>query len=109
MFKKGERQPGRPQGSGPKEVFNVQTVINNRFPSYKISLEQKVCALDVAKASPGRDYLKKYYSGQKLSARQAIIAQCCACLGYYADGKLDCECPLCSLYAFMPYREKEQK
>jgi hypothetical protein len=109
MFKTGEKHAGRPKNAGPKEVFNVQTVINNRFPGSKTALADRLRVLDGAKASPGRDYLKRYYSGGKLSARQAAIANCCYCNGYYADGKNDCENPLCSIYFMMPYRSRGKK
>jgi len=28
-------------------------------------------------------------------------------MGYYSDGKIDCECTSCPLYPWMPYRKKE--
>lgn len=59
-------------------------------------------------ASTGKTNLLKHVSGQKLTARQAIIAKCCDCMGYYADGRMDCKMPDCSLYPFMPYREGEK-
>lgn len=107
-FQKGVKFSGRPKGAVNKYVFNVVSVINARFPASIPHLADRVSTLDSAKASPGRDYLKKYYSGGKLSARQAAIAQCCSCMGYYSDGKIDCECPICSLYPFMPYRLKDK-
>jgi hypothetical protein len=30
-------------------------------------------------------------------------------MGYYADGKVDCKIPSCSLYPVMPYREGVKK
>ena len=38
---------------------------------------------------------------------QCLLAHCHQCLGYYADGKADCENVSCPLYEYMPYREQE--
>lgn len=57
--------------------------------------------------SSGRTNLLKHLEGQRLSARAAIIAKCCDCMGYYVDGRMDCKMPDCSLYPFMPYRENK--
>lgn len=59
-------------------------------------------------ASSGRTNLLKHLEGAKLTARQAVIAKCCDCMGYYVDGRMDCKMPDCSLYPFMPYREGEK-
>ena len=37
----------------------------------------------------------------------AIKAQCHECMGWYQDGRRDCECVKCSLYTWMPYRQLE--
>jgi hypothetical protein len=59
--------------------------------------------------SGGKTNLVKHLEGKTLSARQAVIAKCCDCMGYYVDGRLDCKMPDCSLYPFMPYRENKVK
>ena len=41
----------------------------------------------------------------KLTPLNAIRAHCHQCLGYYADGKQDCENPSCPLYNWMPFRK----
>lgn len=105
-FEKGHA--GRPKGAHPKAAFDLQAVLNNRFPAQILSRDKKLEALLAAKQSKGRNLLRQYLSGGKsLTTRQAIIAQCCECLGYYEEGLVDCECPLCSLYPFMPYRAKK--
>jgi hypothetical protein len=43
----------------------------------------------------------------KPTLKNAVLAQCHMCLGYYRDGKVDCENTKCSLYSWMPYRKKE--
>ena len=55
-------------------------------------------------SAKGQAFLIKHYQGQKLSASQAIKAYCYSCMGFYADGKNDCEDPLCPLYPWYPYR-----
>lgn len=43
----------------------------------------------------------------KITAHRAILLQCWHCMGFYNDGKEDCECVRCPLYPFMPYAKKE--
>ena len=61
------------------------------------------------KSAKGRAELMKHRSGKKLSYKQAVLAKCYECMGYYADGKIDCLIPDCPLYNFMPYRSKTPK
>ncbi len=42
-----------------------------------------------------------------VTLKRAVELQCWACLGFYSDGKQDCQCTKCSLYPWMPYREME--
>lgn len=44
---------------------------------------------------------------KKPTRKQAILAKCHECCGYYTDGKFDCEVRKCPLYEYMPYREHE--
>jgi hypothetical protein len=57
------------------------------------------------KASAGKTNLVKHLKGERLTQRQAILAKCCDCMCYHADGRLDCRMPHCSLYPFRPYKE----
>ena len=61
------------------------------------------------KDSTGKTYLLKYLQGQALTMKQAILAECFSCGGYYADGRKDCHIPECPLYPFMPYRTEKNK
>jgi hypothetical protein len=56
--------------------------------------------------SKGRTNLIKYLEDKRLTQRQAILAKCCDCTGYHADGRIDCAMPDCPLYPYMPYKEK---
>ena len=61
------------------------------------------------KTARGRNELLKHLGGQRLRMKQAILAKCFDCMGYYADGKVDCNMPHCSLYQFMPYGVNRDK
>ena len=56
-------------------------------------------------ASKGTTCLKRFLKGCRLTQRESILAKCADCMGHYADGRNDCEIPLCPLYPFMPYRK----
>ena len=57
-----------------------------------------------APKSRGKTCLIKHLQGKRLTQRQAILAKCCECTGYYADGRTDCSIPDCPLYPFFPYK-----
>lgn len=52
----------------------------------------------------GRDELIQYLRGGRITHKQAVLAKCYECMGYCADGKVDCEIADCPLYLFNPYR-----
>jgi hypothetical protein len=56
----------------------------------------------------GRQELIRHLEGERLTPKQAIIANCYECMGGYTDGKYSCEIPKCSLLPFMPYRDVEK-
>lgn len=57
-------------------------------------------------SAKGRGELIKYLNGEKCTQRQAILAKCYDCMGYYADGKVDCCIKRCPLYPYSPYSSK---
>lgn len=61
--------------------------------------------LDGIPPSSGATQLRRHLAGKRLTQRQAILAKCCDCMGYYVDGRRDCRIPECSLHPLMPYRE----
>ena len=61
------------------------------------------------KLAKGQRYLINYLQGKRLTMQQAIHANCYECMGYFADGKLDCRMPKCPLHKFMPYNAEKQK
>lgn len=61
------------------------------------------------KTARGKSELVKHLKGERLSLRQAVLARCYDCMGFYADGKVDCNIPHCPLHPFMAYNEGRQK
>jgi hypothetical protein len=51
----------------------------------------------------GKAELLSHLNKISLTARQAILAKCYDCMGYFADGRVDCQLTTCSLYPFMQY------
>lgn len=46
---------------------------------------------------------------EKLTRKNAILYHCWQCMGWYSDGKQDCENTNCPLYSFMPYAKLTPK
>jgi hypothetical protein len=61
------------------------------------------------KTARGKNELLKHLSGQRLTLKQAVLAHCYDCMGFYADRKQDCKMPHCSLHPFMPYNQNRVK
>ena len=51
----------------------------------------------------GKLDLINYLKGKRLTQREAILAHCYECMGYYYGGKEECQNPECPLYPYMPY------
>jgi len=61
------------------------------------------------KTARGKNELLKHLSEQRLTFKQAIYARCYDCMGFYSDGKHDCNMPHCSLHPFMAYNKNRVK
>jgi hypothetical protein len=61
------------------------------------------------KEAQGRKELVNHLEGGRLTARQMILSKCFECMGFYADGKVDCEMSDCPCYPLMPYRKSGAK
>jgi hypothetical protein len=72
----------------------------NKGPESRIAL----IARNHGTEAHGRNELIRYLERGKLTLRDAVLAKCYECCGYYADGKSDCKMADCPLYGFMPYR-----
>lgn len=44
---------------------------------------------------------------KKPTMKLCILAHCHQCLGYFQDGRIDCQNVRCPLYPFMPYRKMD--
>ena len=56
----------------------------------------------------GKKELLKHLAGERLTLKQAVLAECYSCNAGYFDGRVDCEAPHCPLYGHMPYRRNKQ-
>ena len=61
------------------------------------------------KKAKGKQELIKHLEGKRLSLRQAVNACCFDCMGFYADGKQDCNQAKCPLHPFMEYNENKNR
>jgi len=53
----------------------------------------------------GQKELIRFYQGEKMTMKQAILANCYQCLGYYESSGSDKDCKNmdCPIYFYMPY------
>ena len=61
------------------------------------------------KTARGKRELLKYLNKETLTLRQAVLACCYLCTGYFDEGRLDCEIDYCPLHPFMIYRRDKKK
>ena len=61
------------------------------------------------KRATGRKEYLRNRKGVKITFKQACLAKCFDCMGYYEDGRIDCQIENCPIYPFMPYRENRVK
>ena len=57
----------------------------------------------------GRQDLIAHLEGKPLCASKALKAKCYDCMGFFADGRIDCAMPDCPLYPFMIYNPNKSK
>lgn len=55
------------------------------------------------KTARGKKELIKHLEGGRLTLKQAVNAHCYSCMGYYGDGKQDCNMSRCPLHPFNAY------
>jgi len=61
------------------------------------------------KTARGRQEMIKHLEGERLTLKQAVNARCYDCMGFYSDGKLNCNMRRCPLHRFMAYNENRLK
>ena len=61
----------------------------------------------------GQKELISHLTGRKISLKASVLAKCYECMGYYADGRTDCEGSDCPLYPYNPagaaWKNRERK
>lgn len=57
----------------------------------------------------GKSELIKHLEGERLTQKQAILAKCYDCMGYFVDGKEDCGVKHCSIYPYMRFNPNRIK
>lgn len=57
----------------------------------------------------GRTELIRHLTGQRLTLKEALKANCYECNGYFSDGREDCKMPHCPLYPYMVYNPDKQR
>jgi hypothetical protein len=55
------------------------------------------------KPAQGKDELTRHLQGRKITRKEAMRAHCYMCMGYFSDGRFNCEMPHCPIYPWMPY------
>lgn len=79
-------------------------VTNKNIKKYNKSKEDEIeYVKKYGKSAIGKSDYIDYLSGKYLAGKRRIFAMCYWCMGYYTDGKIDCNCPLCPNYTYMPY------
>jgi len=64
------------------------------------------------KRAKGMKEMIKHLKGERLTRKEAMLAHCFQCMGYFSDGFKegagDCGVPACPLYQYFPYRRKDK-
>lgn len=75
----------------------------------EIEVKERLQAMFGVPHSRGLKLLRDHYSGKRLTQREMILANCCECMGYYADGLRDCCNDMCAFYRIMPYQPANRR
>lgn len=57
----------------------------------------------------GKNEFLKHLSGEQVTRHEALLAQCYHCSYGYEDGPYDCECAICPIYDYHPYRTERAR
>lgn len=69
------------------------------------TVEERIKQVEASPLAKGKNEYLKYLKGGVVSRREAMLAQCYICCGYFSDGKYDCKILMCPMYHYMPYKE----
>lgn len=71
-----------------------------KFPALHAEIQK------YGKSASGKTDLLNFARGKRLTPLQRCRAACYRCMGFYADGRMDCGIETCPLHVVMPYRGK---
>lgn len=69
-----------------------------------LSRQNLIKAVEAGPHIIGRKELLKFLKGGKITRNDSIMANCYECMGYYIDGRADCEKYDCPFYPYSPSR-----
>jgi len=72
----------------------------------RLGINRGLRDMEKPEMTPGEKYFQAHQDGGRLSLKQAVLANCAACMSFWADGRDDCKMPECPLYHWQPYRDK---
>jgi len=70
--------------------------------------EKYIAGVKKGKLHQGKNELLAFFHGKRLTQKEAILAHCYDCQGFYSDGAEDCLSDICPLRPFMPYNPDKQ-
>ena len=83
------------------ELLNYKSSINIEVgDDHSIQLDQNVIE---GIANKIKTIAKEFDNIPKITRKQAMLAKCYDCCGYFSDGRADCELPGCPQYGYMIY------
>lgn len=56
----------------------------------------------------GKAHLLKHIDGEKLSRKEAMQAKCYDCMGYFIDGRADCQIKYCPMFDYRPFKDRPE-
>ena len=76
----------------------------------KQKLEQLIASqiCEFGMKAKGKNELLKHLEGEPLGLSAMIAAKCYDCMGFYPDGRQDCEITHCPLYPRMPFNKNKK-
>lgn len=57
------------------------------------------------KRAIGKKEWNKFVNAETLTYKEALLANCYECTGFYDTGKVDCLITTCPVYQYMPYKD----
>ena len=71
--------------------------------------DERIKEVESAPLAKGKTEYLKWLHGERLSRKEAMDANCYICMGYYIDGRIECNIQLCPMRDYMVYNPKKIK